>query len=126
MKLGKVDLNICMLQCADDTLFTCENKPKNIVTLKAILRCFELISGLKRNFHKSKFGGLGVNHSQLEQYVAILNCSIMSMHFTYLGIPIRENPRRVKTWEVVVSKVRKRLARWKGKKIIFCWKSMPH
>ena len=32
----------------------------NLVVLKSLVRCLELVSGLKVNIHKSRFGGLGV------------------------------------------------------------------
>lgn len=42
---------------ADETLFVCEAKVKNIIIIKSMLKCFELMSSLKFNFHKSRIGG---------------------------------------------------------------------
>jgi len=36
-----------------------------VLVIKSILRCFELASGLKVNFFKSKIGGVGISQSQL-------------------------------------------------------------
>jgi len=47
-----------MLQFANDTIFFCEDNVKNI-TIKCSLRCFELVSGLKVNFRKSKIASIG-------------------------------------------------------------------
>lgn len=33
---------------------------ENVVLIKSMLRCFELISELEVNFFKSSFGGVGV------------------------------------------------------------------
>jgi len=55
VKVGRAQTECCMLQFADDTLFMCEESVSNIFTIKTILRVFELASGRKVNFHKSKF-----------------------------------------------------------------------
>lgn len=54
------EVEISMLQFTDDTLFFEEVTTQNVVTLKCILRCFELASGLKVNFFKSKVIGVAV------------------------------------------------------------------
>jgi len=66
-----------MLQYADDTLFICKATTQSVVTLKAMLKCFELASDLKVNYSKSKVGGVGVNVNQMMFYDSILNCDIM-------------------------------------------------
>jgi len=52
LKIGTKEVEVCFLQFADDTMFFCEESYTNVVTLKAILRGFELASGLEINFHK--------------------------------------------------------------------------
>jgi len=52
VKVGRAEIECCMLQYADDTLFMCEDSNSNIFTIKAILGVFELASGLKVNFYK--------------------------------------------------------------------------
>ena len=47
LKFGRKEIEICILQFADDTLFLCEDSFNNVATLKAILRDFELASGYK-------------------------------------------------------------------------------
>ena len=47
-----------LLQFADDTLFLGEETLQNMFAVKSILRCFELIAGLKVNFNKRKLEGL--------------------------------------------------------------------
>ncbi|MCI37060.1 retrovirus-related protein, partial [Trifolium medium] len=46
-KVGNTGLSVSHLQYADDTLFIGEASMENLWSLKAILRCFELASGLK-------------------------------------------------------------------------------
>ena len=43
------------------------------MTIKAMLRCFELGSGLKVNFHKSKIGAIGVDRNLVKMYSEILH-----------------------------------------------------
>jgi len=52
VKVGSNDIEINLLQFSDDTLFICENTVQNVMTIKCILRCFELVFGLKVNFLK--------------------------------------------------------------------------
>jgi len=56
-KVGTDGINVGLLQFADDTLFLCEAKSQNSRILKTVLRCFELVSGLRVNFSKTKVGG---------------------------------------------------------------------
>jgi len=61
VKVGSTELEICMLQYADDIIFICENNHQNVNSLKVVLVCFKVISRLKINFHKSKIGGIGIS-----------------------------------------------------------------
>lgn len=70
------------------TLFICKGGLENIVVLKSILKCFELASGLKINFHKSYIGGLGFQESWLSTYLDIFNFIILRLPLIYLGITI--------------------------------------
>ena len=54
-----------MLQYTDGTIFVGEVNVKNIFTIKAILRLFEVIFGLRMNFHKSSFGTIGVELGEI-------------------------------------------------------------
>jgi len=104
----KVEVNL--LQFADDTLFVCESNVQNIMSIKAILRCFELSSGLRVNFFKSKIGAIEVDRYEVKMYSEILHCNLMDIPFTYLGLPIGGNPSRCSFWEPVLSKIRKKLS----------------
>lgn len=118
-KVGDKKVDVNLLQFADDTLFVCESKVQNIMFIKAILRCFELSSGLRVNFHKSKIGTIGVDRYEVKMYSKILHCSLMDIPFTYLGLTIGGNPSRCCFWESVLSKIRKKLSVWKGRNLSF-------
>ena len=64
---------------------------------------------LKVNF-KSCFGAIGVKDGVIKRYADVLNCRVLSLLFVYLGLPIGANPRRKKTWLLVIQKFSKRLA----------------
>nr|KYP32372.1 hypothetical protein KK1_046969 [Cajanus cajan] len=56
VKMGTQQVSVSISQYADDAIFFGEASLENVVAIKSILRCFELVSGLKVNFVKSKFG----------------------------------------------------------------------
>nr|KYP32570.1 hypothetical protein KK1_046712 [Cajanus cajan] len=85
--------------------------------MKSILRCFELVAGLKVNFFKSIFGGMGVERNVIEGFAHLLNCSVTQLPFNYLGIPLGADPRRTETWRPIISKYNKKLAKWKHKSL---------
>jgi len=106
LKIGSKELKICILQFADDTLFLCEDTFNNVLTLKVILRGFELASGLKINFHKSRLAGINVQSSAISCYTKTLNCSQMGIPFKYLGLEVGGNPRKKQFWEPVINKLK--------------------
>ena len=87
--------------------------------IKTILRCFEITSGLKINFAKNQFGAISKFDQWRRVAVEFLNCSMQSMPFSYLGIPIGTNPRHSAIWDPVIRKCETKLARWKQRYIYF-------
>jgi hypothetical protein len=69
------------LQYADDTLYIGEASVDNLWALKAILRGFEMASGLKVNFWKSDLIGINVSPTFLEMACTFLNCRLWSIPF---------------------------------------------
>ena len=117
MGTKKVEVNL--LQYADDTIFLGEATMENVRAIKAILRAFELASGLKINFAKSSCGAFGVLDQWTHDASNYLNCRLMSFPFTYLGIPIGANPRRCQTWDPIITKCERKLATWKQRHFSF-------
>ena len=107
----KVDL----LQFANDTLFFCEPFLHNVLAVKAMLRSFEMISGLRVNFRKSAIGAVGISQLDKLVYSKCLNCRQIELPFKYLGITIGGNPRRITFWNSIVDKIKSRLSSWKGR-----------
>jgi len=67
VEVGSHIVQVDLLQFADDTLFLCNPSHHNVFVIKAILRYFELVSGLRVNFHKSMVGLVGI--SELDKLV---------------------------------------------------------
>jgi len=115
LKIARKEVELGILQFADDTVFFCEDSYSNVVTLKSILRGFEIASGLKINFHKSKLIGINVHRNNLACYTKTLNCTQMGLPFSYLGLEVGGNPRKKKFWDPVLNKLKARLNVWKGR-----------
>lgn len=88
------DIQFEMLQFADDTIIIGEGSWANIWCIKYILRGFELISGLRVNFHKSKVYGIHASQYFLQAASTFLSCIVGLLPFKFLGMPIGANPRR--------------------------------
>nr|KYP40876.1 Putative ribonuclease H protein At1g65750 family [Cajanus cajan] len=113
LHLGGEGPLISLLQFADDTLIIGEATMQNLWCLKAILRCFELISGMKINFHKSSVVGIhsGVDFTELA--ASFLHCKVGQLPFKHLGLPLGANPRKLATWRPILDGLRNRLSSWK-------------
>ncbi|KEH37040.1 hypothetical protein MTR_2g029410 [Medicago truncatula] len=84
----------------------------NLWSLKTILRCFELTSGLKVNFSKSLVMGVNVGEEFLDLAERFLYCRVGSVPFTYLGLPVGANPRIEKTWQPLLQLLSNRPGSW--------------
>jgi len=115
LEVGKDKVKVNMLQYADDTLFFCEANAKSVFNIKAILQCFELSSGLRVNFGKSRIGGMGMDQVVLQRFATILNCETMAVPIIYLGMLVGGSHKRGDFWNGVIEKVQARLNRWKGR-----------
>jgi len=89
---------------------------QNLWTLKAILCSFEMVSGLRVIFYKSKlYGMINVDDNFLQAAEVFLHCNVASLPLKFLGIPTGLSPRRCGLWEAVIESFRKKLVGWKGK-----------
>jgi hypothetical protein len=117
--VGRVPVTISHLQFADDTICIGEATVENLWTLKAILRGFEMASGLKVNYWKSGLVGVNVSPAFLGSASSFLNCRLGSLPFKYLGLPIGANSNSDSTWDPLLEHLRKRLFSWRNKHISF-------
>ncbi|CAK8534052.1 unnamed protein product [Lathyrus sativus] len=90
-------ISMDIIQFADDTLIIGKGGWQNLWSMKSILRGFRILSGLKANFYKIRLMGLNVSDHFLLAASNFLSYIIDCPSFSFLGIPIGCNPRRVKT-----------------------------
>jgi len=115
VKIGTKEVVVSFLQFANDTLFFCEESWSNVVVMKSILMGFELASGLKINFHKSRLAGVNVQSNNLLCYSKFLNCNQTRTPSKYLRLEVGGNPRKNLFWEPILNKLKTRLSVWKGR-----------
>ncbi|KAK3212281.1 hypothetical protein Dsin_016987 [Dipteronia sinensis] len=80
-----------------------------------ILRCFELASGLKINFHKSCMVRVGKNTFSGEGWPAAFKCKLGSFPLNYLGLYLGGRPSSKDFWKDLPTRLESRLAHWKMK-----------
>lgn len=74
-----------------------------------IILCFYLVSGLKINLFTFIILGVGVDQSEVISLANINACEPTMLHFTYLGILVGDSMARVKSWDAIIDRFRKRL-----------------
>jgi hypothetical protein len=114
-KVGNTGLSVSHFQYADDTVFIGEASMENLWSLKAILRSFELASGLKVNFYNSSIMGVNMSSEFLGVTERFLHCRIGSIPFIYLGLHVGANHRKEITWQPLLDTLVKRLRVWRNK-----------
>lgn len=106
---------ISHIQYADDTVV--DGSYDSIVNLKLLLYCFEWLSGLKINFHKSEVFVFGYPQAEKEEMANMINCKLGELPMKYLGIPISDRHLGIAVFNDIYNKMRKRLDPWKGKSL---------
>lgn len=86
-------------------------------SIKSMVCGFELSYVPIVNFHKSKVIGVNINIEFLKVVLDFLSCVFSHLQFTFLGIAIGKNPWRKSMQNQVLTKIRIRLASWKGKSV---------
>jgi hypothetical protein len=71
-------MEVSLLQYADDTLCIGDATVENLWTFKAMLRGFEMSSGLKVNFYKSCVMGVNVSDEFLGMASNFLNSRVVT------------------------------------------------
>ncbi|CAN1135074.1 LINE-1 retrotransposable element ORF2 protein, partial [Linum perenne] len=103
---------------ADDTIVFCEADEQQVKVLLATLVCFETVSGLRVNYHKSCMFPVGEVANAL-RFADLFGCGVGSFPSTYLGLPLGAYAKSKALWDPVVSCVTKRLSSWKARLMSF-------
>ena len=95
---------ITHLQYADDTIILIQYDELGIANLKFLLMCFEDMSGLKINYHKSEVIVLNQPAEIQTRVARKLNCKLGKFPLSYLGLPISDSKLTKEQWEFLVLK----------------------
>ena len=82
--------------------------------LKFLLYCFEWMSGLKINYHKSEVYVLGVDTEEANKVTNIFDCKLAHLPMTYLGILVGDRHIGTKAADNVINKLNKILDNWRN------------
>lgn len=110
--IGHDAYNLTHLQFADDTLLFINGDDNSIHSIKRILIIFQLLSGLKINFHKSELYALNYAQHQKEKWAHTLGCNLGSWPLKYLGVPLGLSQTSSSLWDPLLSKFHKNLNGW--------------
>jgi hypothetical protein len=104
-----------LLQISDDI-------PSPILHLKFVLYCFEWLSGLKINYHKSEAYIFGVEEVEKIRITNMLNYQLGSLPIKYLGIKISDCKLGKGAFCELQEKIAKRVSTWKRKNYSSGWR----
>lgn len=82
----------------------------NILILKALITCFELVSGFSVNWAKSSSAGLSLSVADFVRFARLLACPYKCWPTEYLGLPLGGASRNKNFWDPVLDRCRERLA----------------
>ncbi|XP_058732794.1 uncharacterized protein LOC131604367 [Vicia villosa] len=111
----KENKEVDLLQFTDGTIILAEGDTANLWSMKAILRCFEMMSRLRVNFHKINLYGINVGDWYLEAASSFLTCKVGTLPFKFLGVRVGDSPRKLSMWKDLLAMFRKRLNVWRGR-----------
>lgn len=77
--------------------------------------CFEWLTGLKINYHKSEVYGFGVSQIEKEEMANMLNCVLGDLPMKYLGIPVSDHNLTMGAFGFLPQKMLTRLDPWNDK-----------
>jgi hypothetical protein len=82
--------------------------------MKFLLYCFEWLSGLNINYHKSEVVTFGVDNETKVRIANMMNCQIGSLPIKYFGFPISDKRLACGAFKSIIDKMRNTLQPWRG------------
>lgn len=104
-----IDKGVAIMQYADNTVLCLSHDPDKAINLKLLLYLFELMSGLKINYQKSKIFLIGGDNDIASFYANMFGCQIGNFPMKYLGVPVSFRCLKNSDLNFVDSKFVKRL-----------------
>ncbi|XVE60676.1 hypothetical protein DITRI_Ditri05aG0147300 [Diplodiscus trichospermus] len=115
--MGEDALLVSHLQFADDTIIFCKLKKEQIHDVKRVLRYFQVALGLKINFQKSRFFGIGMDQQSVVEWANLINCKVDNLPTYYLGFLIGAKSNSLVAGKPVIEKFQRRFSRWKSTRL---------
>lgn len=111
-KVGQEEVTVSHLQFADDTMIFYDADICQIRYLRCILRCFEMVSGLKINLAKS--GMFQIREvREIEDLTWVLGYKIGTLPSSYMGIPLGANFKSKVVQNKTIERIASKLESWK-------------
>jgi hypothetical protein len=99
---------VISLQYVDDTLLFLSHDVRAACHLKWLMTCFEKISGVRINFHKSDLTPVNLEE-ETQIYAQIFCCKIETFPFKYLGVPLHYDKLRREDIQPIVVMILNRI-----------------
>ena len=99
-----------IVQYADDTLIVLPALDSQLIALKDMLHNFAASTGLRVNFTKSSLIPINMSEEEGARIAALLGCSVGSMPFTYLGLPMGTSKPTIYDLLPLVDRIERRLS----------------
>jgi hypothetical protein len=103
------------LQYADDTLLFLGHDSVAAYHLKWLMACYENLSVMRINYHKSDIIRIGLEEVEAQQYAKIFCCKIGTFPFRYLGALLHFDKLRREDIQLVVDIIFRRIPGWSGR-----------
>jgi hypothetical protein len=98
-----------VIQYADSTLIIMEGCTRQLVFLKSLLQVYAESTGLRVNYSKSMLVPINIEQEKVQVLANTFGCSIGTMPFTYLGLPLGTTKPKVVDFLPLISRCEKGL-----------------
>jgi hypothetical protein len=98
-----------IVQYADDTIIMLPAEADQLQVLKELLQEYSDFTGLKVNYHKSSLIPINISQAEAEVLSSQIQCSIASMPFPYLGIPMGTTKPTIRDLSPLTDRIERRL-----------------
>lgn len=115
-------MGVMCLQYVDDTLLFLGKDLKVAVNMKWMLTCFELISGMSINYHRSEIVLVNFEEGEIDSLLGILQCIAGSFPIKYLGLPLYFEILHREDLQSLLDKMLARIVGWRGKLLSYIGK----
>ena len=107
--LPNLGMDFPIVQYADDTLLLVQANAAQLICIKALLNSFDQSTGLHVNYSKSIMVPINVDESRSKHLATTFGCSLGTMLFTYLGLPMGTTKPKINDMSPLIVKIERRL-----------------